>query len=73
MHLPVSIISDVVTVIYSGESRSENPKLEIKINPVPKPLNESMPCVYWTQCRTTGNKISLKIKLLIIFYHFEFS
>ena len=31
MHLPVSIISDVVTVIYSGESRSENPKLEIKI------------------------------------------
>ena len=49
MHLPVSIISDVVTVIYSGESRSENPKLEIKINPVPKPLNESMPCVYWKQ------------------------
>lgn len=47
MHLPVSIISDVITVIYSGESLSENPKLEIKINPVPKPENESMPYVYW--------------------------
>lgn len=55
MHLPVSIISDVITVIYSGESLSENPKLEIKINPVPKPENESMPYVYWKRQLTTEN------------------